>query len=282
MITFRAIAIDNPQVREYISNIDTNEFLYSRPNVDLFLEQYRAWCGEDLNSWHAYITDGVTGAYDNFNAQFPTLETVTLKGEYPYHRSLGAGRIKKTEDLVNGQKLIISDPWAASGDSLDNLQEIYNRCNSQGIPVFLDRAFHGASASELKYDDCVTHIGYSFSKAFYTGRTRTGVCFTRQPADNQPMKVINEYSYVNGIGVGLHSKLMEQFSVDYTYNHYRARQIELCSALGIRASDTVFLGNTYDDKYAGFNREGTVNRICITQLLNNNLDPNEVEWETKS
>lgn len=281
MITFRAIAIDNPEVRDFVSNIDITELLYQRPNVPEFLEQYRAWCKEDLSQWHAYVTDGVTGAYDNFQAEYPMLETVTLKGEYPYHRSLGAKRIKKTKDLLRGQKLIISDPWAASGDTLDSLQEIYDRCNNQGIPVFLDRAFHGASQSSLKYDDCVTHIGYSFSKAFYTGRTRTGVCFTRNSADGQPMKIINEYSYVNGIGLGIHSKLMENFSVDYTFNRYRARQVELCDILGITASSTVFLGNTMNEEFNGFNREGTVNRICLTKLLDNDLNPNEVEWETK-
>lgn len=279
MITYRAIAVNDPEVKQTVESVDLHNFIYSKPNLGAFVEQYRSWLDEPLNDWQAFVTDGVTGAYDNFEREYPHLQTVTFKGEYPYHRSLGAECVN-LDQLQKGMKLVISDPWAATGSRHEQLTDIYLVCNQKQIPVFLDRAFYGAATTELYIDECVTHIAYSFSKAFYTGRVKTGICFTKQHTVS-PMRVLNEYAYVNSVGLGLHKVLMEKFHKFYIHNTYRDAQLDYCKKLGITASDTVFLGYTFDGKYKGFNREGTANRICFSNIFNTDTDITAVPWETK-
>lgn len=269
MYTSRALAIRDPEVEKFIATLSLIPSLYytnhaPTPSAELWKE----WSGIDHPGYRALISDGVTGAYNDFYTHYPLLETVTFHGEYPYHRSIGAKRIDRTEELKKGMKLIISDPFAAHGCRHELLDDILDKCDSVGVPVFIDRAFAQCSLTDFEARDCVKYIAYSFSKAFYTGKCRTGIVF--KTGKNTQVDMLNEYGYINEISLYMNTMLMHRFNYNYIHNKYLPKQRELCKSLDITPSDTVFLGYTDSLDYKDYSREGYINRICLSDAFRKN------------
>ena len=116
------------------------------------------------------------------------------------------------------------------------------------------------------------------SKAFATGRCKIGICFTNEI--DTYMALLNEYSYVNHISVGIHDYIIDSFSPDYMFDKYRGKQIDICNKFEFDFSDTVFLAYSYQPNTKGFDRDGTVSRYGIADLLVNGYD-REIEWISK-
>lgn len=270
MLTSRAVAIKDPEVRSYIESLHISSGLYS-DNLSLGNE-FKEWSGVNYKGYTPYMTDGVTGAYNDFMQSYNHLKTVTFHGEYSYHRTLRATRIDHYYELKRGMKLIISDPFAASGCGHTELDAILLMCEAERIPVFVDRAFALLTGKHYSLFDehwrCVKYIAYSFSKMFNTGRCRLGVCFKQDDSKLSQMNVIDEYKYFNNVSIELHRKLINRFGVDYLYDKYHPKQIEECAKLGIKPSETVFLGYSFDDNFKEYTREGYCNRICLSELWN--------------
>lgn len=260
MLSSKAIAIKDPEIENFIRSQNLSPFLFKKVDKEKFIAMWKDWSGEEYEGYDCLITEGVTAAYDDFEREYPNLQTVTFRGEYPYHRSLGAIMVE-TKDLKKGQKLIISDPFAAHGNQHEKLDEILSYCDHLGIPVFVDRAYFGLSLNKFETSECVKYIAYSFSKMFYTGRMRLGVCFKK--GSPTKMDMLNEYNYLPTPSAILHQKLMTNFSKEYLIEKYKEKQIELCKTLNVYPSDSVIFGYTFENK-EGFSREGYVSRICLS------------------
>lgn len=280
MISYRPLPI--PDV-----NIPIN-LTWERYNVKSFAEKYKNWILSSKNSkviglekFQYYLTDGVTGAFSDFEKTYPNLKSVAFRGEYPYHRDTGSKRIEDISDLKNGQKLYISYPFAAHGLIHADFNKILNTCEVFDIPVFIDCAYFGA----CKFDDlvinhsCIKFIAFSMSKAFSTGKCKIGLCFHNEK--DSFMSLLNQYDYVNHVSLGIHDKIMDDFSPDYMYNTYRSKQLSLCKKFNFEPSDTVFLGYSYTTNIKGFDRDGTVSRFGIGFLLVDNYH-GEVVWDPKN
>jgi len=258
LLTYKMIPIPDPEVRAIVESAKIN--LREKPNTRDVINAYLNWLNITLpDDYEAFLTDGVTGAYSNFDYEFADFETVTLRGEYPYHRSIGIKRIESLEDLKPHHKLIISNPFAADG-LVHQLSNINN-------PVFLDAAYIGLiDYNKFSFPNTL-YFSTSLSKAFATGLCRLGICIRKKSDVNVPMKIINEYGYVNKVACDIGVKLMNTFDVNYIFKKYRQKQLELCDRLGLLPSDCVNIGYSYDDKWQGFNREGTVSRVCLSHAL---------------
>lgn len=265
-VSSKAIAINDPQIQSSTLKIPLADALYAP--MPPFLETFEMWSNVDHSRFEPYITDGVTSAYEDFERDYPSLQTVTFVGEYPYHRSLGAKRVDSPYDIKKHHKLVISDPFAGHGCTHELLEETLEHCTALKVPVFIDRAFGMISNTLIKHYnyECIKYIAYSFSKMFNTGKCKLGVCY-KDPNVASPMVVLNEYEYVNKVSVALHMELMHTYSVDYVFNKYRPTQIAMCKKLNLEVSDTVFIGYSYDSVWNTFNREGYVNRICLSKEL---------------
>lgn len=279
MITYKPLPIEDPEVSFKLD--------WKKHNVTDFAIKYKTWIQSSqnakiigLDSFNYYITDGVTGAFADFEKSYPTLQSVVFRGEYPYHRDTGCSRLETIEDLCTGQKLYISYPFAAHGMMYENFNKVLDICEQKEIPIFLDCAYFGACCfTDLILDkSCIKFVAFSLSKAFATGRCKVGICFTNEK--NTYMSLLNQYSYINHIAIGIHDNILDNFSPDYMFNKYKKRQLEICEKYELEPSDTVFLAYSYNPKTKGFDRDGTVSRYGIADLLVNGHD-REIEWISK-
>jgi len=258
LLTYKMIPIPDPEVMTIVESTKIN--LREKPYVQEVIDTYLDWLDITLpDDCEAFLTDGVTGAYENFEYEFSNFKTVTLRGEYPYHRSIGVERIESLEDLKPYHKLVISNPFAADG-LIYQLKDINN-------PVFLDAAYIGLiDYNKFSFPNTL-YFSTSLSKAFSTGLCRLGICIRKKSEINVPMKIINQYGYINKVACDIGIRLMNIFSVNYMFEKYRQKQFDLCNRLELAQSDCVNIGYSYDDKWQGFNREGTVSRICLSNAL---------------
>lgn len=266
MISYQAKALKDPDVQELLKSVD----IFTKPDINGILNQFKEWSGLDLEDYDAFVTDGVTGAYTNFEFEYPHLRTVTLQGEYPYHRTNGAKRIDSLNDLdLNKDKLIVSDPFAATGNSRDDIEMI--ELLSDKIPVFIDHAYFGLIDYSNYNIPNTQYFALSFSKMFGIGNIKFGICFRRKDNKPVPMKTLNDYTYVNYASCNAAQLLMSNFNLSDMRNKYLEQQKELCNKLGLSQSESFLFGISNDTKYDGFNREGLTNRLCLSDMLINPL-----------
>jgi hypothetical protein len=271
-ISYITVPIEDSKILEYLNNI-TN--IWYKNSVKEFKQLYHNWIIASKNSsvlgldtFDSSLTDGVTGAFYNFNHAFNNFNTVIFKGEYPLHTSTGADMINSVEDLEYGQKLIISYPFAAHGEIHHNFEDILSKCDLLNIPVLIDMAFFGCAKLPLVNVDrpCIKMVAFSLSKTFSTGKCKIGVCYHKN-IQNTPMQVINSYEYVNHVSINIHTILLSKFDSDYIYNKYKDKQQLIANTLNVTASSTVFLCHTNDIKWKKFSRNNLVNRLGIARLL---------------
>ena len=285
MITYKPLPISDKRVQHYLKQID-----FKPADVSAFKTLYNAWIHsgqytvvKGLESFATALTDGVTGAFADFAHAYPEKPLVVFKGEYPYHRDIGATVIDNIQDLKPNTRLILSVPFAATGNVPVDYQKILETCSTLEIPVFLDMAYFGAcSLGEVNVDyECVKFVAFSLSKTFGTGKCRIGMCYYRN-VGMTPMQLLNEYNYVNHIAINLHTPIIKNFTPDYMYNVYNEKQQMISKDFNLDPSDTVFLCTTHDPKFKGFSRAGYINRIGIAELLvKTSYNKEDVQWHQK-
>jgi len=263
--------IINEVVKENCLNDDT---VHNR-----FLEKYQTWIASSNNNKIlgidrfncAAFSNGTTEAFDKFYLKYSRNRLRYFRGEYMYHTAIGKHYFKEIEYLDNspiesGDVVVMSFPFANTGDEHINYQDILIQCNIKKVPVLIDCAYINiAGGLTFNFDyDCIEEIVFSLSKAFPVGHLRIGMRLTRHDNDD-PLFVYNKNKYVNRLGAAVGLKLLERYSPDYNFNTYRQTQLEFCNILGITPSPTVVFGTS--DKFPEYNRGGDVNRLCFSKFL---------------
>lgn len=259
MLPEKAIAIVDDEVRAFIK---TN-FVFNIERVVspiVFIRKHRNWLENNtfylngLESFeHAYITNGCTDAFNDFYNN----NVYVLEGEYTYHRDAGRATVANIDDIPADSKLIISYPFAATGNVHNDWNYILKYCLDNNILVFVDACLSGVSLGNLDLmHPSITHVAFSFSKAFGTGHLRTGVLYIKNSVAS-PALVTNKHLYINHNNAYLHQQLMENFSSDFIFRKYRLKQLDICKEHNLVQSDCVLYGLENDS------------RKCITRLLCN-------------
>lgn len=252
-----------------------NQFDFENKNKhiiphELFTKKHRNWISNsknfkiDFDFDNAYITYGITDAFNDFYFQNKTIQV--LKGEYNYHKDLGIKQLNHIGEIEPYSALIISYPFSATGSVHPDWHNIISTCEERNVSIFLDVCFFGVAYNlDLTVPDCVTHIAFSFSKMFDTACYRTGVMYTRYkkltPIANQ-----NSYYYHNHLGAQIHTYIMNNFDCDYLINKYKHKQIEICDSYDLYITNTLLFGTSNDKKWNTFER-GITNRMCLSHLL---------------
>lgn len=218
------------------------------------------------------VTNGITDAFNDF--YYLNKNVFVLKGEYLYHRDIGINVVDTIYEIPSHSSFIISYPFSATGNVHDDWDKIIQVCEDRKINVFIDLAFFGVSSvPDLDVSsECITHIAFSFSKAFATGGMRTGVMFTKE-ATVTPISNQNKFGYTNMAGQIIHHELIRNFSPDYIYSKYREKQIGVCRDMSITPSSSVLFGVSTDRKWDYYDRDGYINRMCISYALQDFSSP---------
>jgi hypothetical protein len=260
------------------SNMFNDMFNLKRP-VDVqdeFLKVYPEWiASSQLNQFtgldslpHRYVSLGVTQALDDF-ILFCVQQSKSiriLKGEYPYAREVIKSNINYIDDspLVEGDAVIISTPFSATGDLHPRWDDIITTCNALSIPVFVDCAFFGTCLNiNVSFDEsCIDTVAFSPTKALNCGYFRTGIAFTKRQDSDTTLDLLTKWHH----GIHLHTavalELMNHFSPDIIPKTYRTTQLTVCKEYGLTPTNSVHLG-LGGNGWEHFTRDGVCNRIGL-------------------
>jgi hypothetical protein len=253
-----------------------------------FIAEYHSWISKNtLNEFkgldqftYGVYTNATTEAFDKFYMANNQRRFRCFRGEYMYHQLTWRNcwpnwkYIENDLDLDANDAVVISLPFADTGNPHSLHNDLLARCSELGIPVLLDCAYANLCsgiAFDLTYP-CITDITFSLSKFAPLGaHARIGMRLTRTDNDD-PLFVLNKTNYTNRFGAWLGLKIIRRFGPEYIVKNYRDKQIEFCNQLGAEPSASVIFGLGNED-YAQYNRGAGNNRLCFFKYLHNGKLP---------
>mgnify|MGYP001224500375 FL=1 len=286
--------VPNKSVYDFIVSEIKNTNLYDLDQIPEFCENYTNWIQstklnnliglENFNS-KQYV-HGTTQAFDFFYLTNPRKRMRCFKGDFVYHRlswQQERGMRRKfdwsyiEDDIIRkNDAVIMSVPFSDLGDVHPRTNEILDKCDELGVPVFLDCAYM-IIARDIDFDfnrECIQGVSFSMSKGFYGAeKLRIGLRLTREYKDD-PVEVFNSMQMLNTVGVHVGQKLIDNYSVDYNNEMYRDKQITICKDLEIEPSKCVLFGIA-DENHTEFGKHdrGTEwRRVCISPLFGDMKD----------
>jgi hypothetical protein len=242
MFSSKALEINDYEVKQFIQKFKFNcNSVHSPIN---FVNKHKQWLSNNtfytpgLEKFkHGYVVAGCTESFHEVYKE----DCYVLKDEYTYHRDSGMAVVCDIDSVPLHSRLLISFPFAATGNLHNDWHYILKVCEEKSIRIFVDACLAGVSLGKLDLSHpCITHVAFSFSKAFGTGHMRTGVVYTN--TKNTPASVRNTHLYLNHMHMDLHMKLMTEFDSDYIFKKYRMSQIKICEKHSLTQSDCVLFG----------------------------------------
>ena len=250
--------------------------LYDNSLIDNFCSRYKDWIlsstsnkiqGLDQFNFVSY-SNGTTEAFDKFRIRHREKDLRVLKDEYLYHRLyLDADIITDIELLKTGQALIISAPYAKTGEIHPLMESILNRCDQLNIPVLIDSAYFGLCSNlEFNFDHpCIEDVTFSLSKVFGTSYYRIGIRFSK--CKNDSMTDFGTSGYVNRLGAVIGNHLFDRFGPDDLFSSFRETQIQFCNSLNLVPSNSVIFGIDQKNIYNQNPRPDEKGRFCFSKYL---------------
>ena len=222
------------------------------------------------------FTNGTSESFAHFYIKYHQAKRLRLRrGEYFFHqwimRTHYVDRFAWLDDepLAEGDVVLLSVPFANTGNCPADLEQMLTQCDSLQIPVMLDFAYLNLSTDftvDLTHP-CIEYVVTSLSKVFPVENWRVGIRWQKCESED-PLTIINEdgYEYLNVQSMTLGVAMMTEYPADWTYETYRLLQIQECKELDLVPSDSVYFGLDYSDKYPEYSRGGDVNRLCFTRV----------------
>lgn len=244
--------------------------------IDSFLCKYDLWIkSSTLNKFigldnykHRCYSLGTSEAFDKFYMKNAKRRFRCFKGEYMYHKLSWRDKFEwdwlDDKPLSKTDAVVISLPFADTGDKHINYEQLLEQCCEINVPVLVDCAYFGICRDinfNLDYD-CITDITFSLSKTFPVAYARIGMRCTKID-DDDSMFVYSKVNYNNKIGALLGIKYFERFTPDYITEKYVDKQLNFCNTIGVNPSKTVLFGIDYKHKFDEYNRGGDSNRLSF-------------------
>ena len=244
--------------------------------IDSFLCKYDLWIksstlnkfiGLDNYKYKCYSL-GTSEAFDKFYMKNAKRRFRCFKGEYMYHKLSWRDKFEwdwlDDKPLSKTDAVVISLPFADTGDKHINYEQLLEQCCELNVPVLVDCAYFGICRDinfNLDYD-CITDITFSLSKTFPVAYARIGMrCYKID--DDDSLFVYSKVNYNNKIGAFLGIKYFERFTPDYITEKYVDKQLNFCNTIGVNPSKTVLFGIDYKHKFDEYNRGGDSNRLSF-------------------
>ena len=274
-----ARAINTPEVERFIKETMADDFMKHVRNpaiVPQFLEQYHAWIqstsqnymsGLDKFKYKSY-TNGTTETFDKWYLTHRNRRLRVFRGEYMYHLATYRNNnmpIAPLEDepLDLNDHVIISMPFADSGNVRYETENVLDTAAVLGVPVLIDAAYLGLT-EDIEFDfshPAIHSVALSLSKTFPVAHARIGMRLSKFDNDDG-IDILRKTEYENRWGAALGLKLIDKFDLDYNTDLYKNIQLVTCQELQITPSNTVLFG-LGDSKWEEYNRGGLYNRLFL-------------------
>lgn len=277
-----ARAINNHVIEEFINYVMSNDFMLQVRNpvmVHRFMARYRTWLASSeynlLTGFDALpvtcYANGTTEIFDKWYIRHHNRRLRIFRGEYMYHyathRNLGL-RMQWLEDepLDYNDHVIISMPFADSGDLHYETMAILDTATLMNVPVLIDATYLGLT-NGIEFDfshPAIDTVAVSLSKVFPVAHARIGMRMSRTDIDDG-LDIYRKTEYENRWGAALGYSLIDNYGIDYNYQTYGHWQKYKCQELNIKASPTVLFG-LGGEEWEAYNRGGLYNRLYLGGL----------------
>ena len=235
--------LDNPQTGKIFTDLHMQWIKNSKLNNIEGLDDFP----------ERYIINGCTEAITEYHWMFRDRRLRLHSGEYMFTAGLSLGD-KFTwvheDKFREGDALILSIPYAWTGNDPIDFEKTMEVCSELNIPVLLDCCFFGTCQDlDIKVNyPCVVAVCFSTSKAFATGTFRVGTLFAKDAPDH--IKALNKFLYTPLLAAVIHTEMLSEFSADYIPTKYRKKQEEIAKEIGSSPSKTMMITNS-DVPYEG-------------------------------
>lgn len=251
-----------------------------------FISLYSDWLFRGFNFkntklyTNACVTQGTTESFAQFYIRYRDRHRLRIKkGEYFYHQMMKSLWYSDKfswlddDDLRPGDVLLLSVPFADTGDRHGNLNDLLDKCDKLNIPVMLDLAYLNLTVDSVFNQQidfarpCIKYAVSSLSKVFPVENLRIGIRLQKEFYEDQ-LYVINEknYNYINLLSAYVGHGMMQQFGPDYMFNKFRSEQLVMCQQLGLTPSPCFIFGIDHNHLYPEYNRGGDSNRLCFSRI----------------
>lgn len=277
-----ARAIDNPVIEEYINFAmmsNMMEHIRAPYVVDHFLHRYHAWLqSSGYNTFrgldtfkHLSYSNGTTETFDKWYIRHHGRRLRMFRGEYMYHyatyRNLNMPYAwLEDAPLDVNDHVIISMPFADSGNLHHETQSVLDSAAVMGVPVLIDAAWLGITHG-LDFDfshPAIDTVAVSLSKTFPVAHARIGMRLCRKDVDDG-MDIYRKTRYENRWGAALGNMLLASYGIDYNVVCYAHWQKFKCDEMNLIPSNTVLFG-LGGPEWKDYNRGGFYNRLFLGGL----------------
>ena len=280
-----AFAIQDPETIKILREPLDLQCVNSNTIIDEFLYDYDRWIKSTTSNVFTGLEDfkyrcysnGTTEAFDKFYMKNAQRRFRCYKGDYMYHKLAWRDKFDwawlEDAPLHKNDAVVISLPFADTGDVHRDYFTLMRKCSELGVPVLVDCAYFGACRNihiDVAYP-CITDVVFSLSKTFPIAYARIGIRYTRTD-DDDTMFVYHKINYNNKIGAALGLKYFSRFGPDYIPQKYLDKQLDFCNTLGVEPSKTVLFGIDYLKQYNEYNRGGNSNRLSFHKQYIKGLD----------
>jgi hypothetical protein len=270
-----SFAVQDPETMAILNKPVDLACLNDTTVIERFSEKYAFWVGTTKDNTvkglsgfpYKCYSNGSTEAFDKFYLRNNSRRFRCFKGEYMYHklawRNTHQWKWLEDDDLKSNDAVIISLPFADTGDKHRDFYYVINRCCELGIPVLIDCIYFGV-CQDIVFDldyPCITDVVFGLSKTFPVAHARIGIRFTRVD-DDDTMFMYQKIQYSNRIGAELGLRYLDRFNPDYIPNKYKDKQLEFCKTLNVNPTKTVMFGQG-GAEWQQYNRGGYTNRLSF-------------------
>ena len=288
-------AIDDDLTVQFINTLlyktDIKDFTNANGFTELhktFPEKYRYWITDsEYNSVQGLdnynyqtVTNGTSESFVMFMLRYSSYKKFKFfRGDFIMHKIASniAGVkwswIDTADEVESDDAVIISCPFSDFGCEHPEMDKLFERCNSLGVPVLVDMAYYGM-CDNINIDleqDCIDDVVFSLGKTFPIINFRAGVRFSKYDVDD-PVAFANTHGIINSVGAFVGSKLLEHFGADYIPSKYRSIANEVCSDLKVEPTKCVIFGSSNRRIHSELNRGNKFTRVCLSTLIRDKYD----------
>jgi len=274
------------QIYEFIIESSNERCLNDTEITKNFVSSYVEWIKSTKKNTilglddfkHSIYSNGTTESFDKFYMKHRNRRLRYFRGEYVYHVAAGKFSFNDSLEIEKGDidkndVVIISLPFAGTGNEHNKMQEILEICDNLSVPVLLDCCYFGV-CSDITFDfthQSIEAITFSLSKNFPVQHLRIGIRLSRIN-DDDLLFIYNKNNYTNRLGTAVGNKILKHFSPDFNHNTYSQTQKEFCKILDIEQSKSVFFGISKTN-FREYNRGIEENRLCFSKYLHSKKLP---------
>lgn len=276
-----AACISDQQTLKFLKTAVNTDVMFNENSVNDFLNNYAHWIKNTKNNQfygfdnyrYKCFSAGTSESFDKFYMKNSTKRFRCFRGEYIYHKLAWRDKFNwcylDNEPLAPNDAVVISLPFADTGNKHINHDSILNECEKLNIPVLIDCCYFG-TCSGIEFDltyNCITDVVFSLSKSFPVAYARIGIRFNKEDNDDT-LFAYNKpgLMYTNRLTASLGQRFIENFGPDYIFDKYRKHQLNFCKLTATDASNTVLFG-IGDKKYQKYNRGTNTNRLSFHRYL---------------